>query len=29
VVRLIAVTERKDDRWEISVIHVPAELRRQ
>jgi len=26
--RLIAVAERKRDRWEISVIHLPADLRR-
>jgi hypothetical protein len=27
--RLIAVAERKRDRWEVSVIHLPAELRRR
>jgi len=26
--RLIAVAERKNDRWEVSVIHLPAALRR-
>jgi hypothetical protein len=27
--RMIAVAERKSDRWEISVMHLPADLRRQ
>jgi hypothetical protein len=27
--RMIAVAERKSDRWEISVIHLPADLRRE
>ncbi len=27
--RLIAIAERKTDRWEVSVISVPADLRRQ
>jgi hypothetical protein len=27
--RLIAVAERKSDRWDISVIHLPADLRRE
>ena len=27
--RVIAVAERKSDRWEISVIHLPADLRRE
>ena len=27
--RMIAVAERKSDRWEISVMHLPADLRRE
>ncbi len=27
--RMIAVAERKSDRWEISVLHLPADLRRE
>jgi hypothetical protein len=27
--RVIAVAERKSDRWDISVIHLPADLRRE
>ena len=27
--RISAVAERKSDRWEISVMHLPADLRRE